>query len=73
MAEVNYSDVVVIPVLHGKLKQALESNLALEISLLVEQEKTRQLQAQIQELTEKVQSLSKRKKKDEPTVDGNSY
>ena len=73
MTDVNYSDVVVIPVLHGKLKQTIEANLALEINLLVEQEKNKNLQVQIQELTEKVQILSKRKKKDEPVVDGQNY
>jgi uncharacterized protein YlxW (UPF0749 family) len=60
-------------VLHGKFKQLQEANLSLEINLLIEQEKNKQLQQKVQELTDKVQNLSKRKKKDEPILDGNSY
>jgi hypothetical protein len=73
MKEVNYNENVVIPVLHKKCQDLLQANLALEVNLLVEQAKVRDISVQIQELEQKLQNLSKRKKKDEPTVDGESY
>lgn len=73
MSEVNYNETVVLPLFQRKYQELMNSNLILEINLLVEQTKNRDLIAKVQELEQKVQSLSKRKKRDEQILDGQSY
>jgi hypothetical protein len=47
MSEVNYNETVVIPVLQKKYQDLMNSNLVLEINLLVEQTKNRDLQQKL--------------------------
>jgi uncharacterized protein YlxW (UPF0749 family) len=72
MSEVNYSETVVIPVLQKKYQELVNSNLVLEVSLLVEQAKNRDLQTKVDALQNKVDSFSKKKKK-EDALDGQTY
>jgi len=72
MSEVNYSETVVIPVLQKKYQDLMNSNLVLEVSLLVEQAKNRDLQTKVDALQNKVDSFSKKKKK-EDALDGQTY
>lgn len=63
----------VISVLQRKCQDLLNNNLILEVNFLVEQNKTRECLEKIANLERKVESLNKKKKKDEPTLDGSSY
>lgn len=72
MSEVNYGETVVIPVLQKKYQELVNSNLVLEVSLLVEQAKNRDLQTKVDALQNKVDSFSKKKKK-EDALDGQTY
>jgi uncharacterized protein YlxW (UPF0749 family) len=72
MSEVNYGETVVIPVLQKKYQELVNSNLVLEVSLLVEQAKNRDLQTKVDALQNKVDSFSKKKKKEE-SLDGQTY
>lgn len=72
MSEVNYSETVVIPVLQKKYQDLVNSNLVLEVSLLVEQTKNRDLQTKIDALQAKVEGQKKSKKKEE-ALDGQTY
>lgn len=72
MSEVNYNETVVIPVLQKKYQELMNSNLVLEVNLMVEQTKNRDLQAKIDTLQGKVDSFSKKKKKEE-ALDGQTY
>lgn len=70
MSEINYNETVVIPVLQKKYQDLVNSNLILEVSLLVEQTKNKDLQTKLNELQAKVEG-NKKKKKEE--LDGQSY
>jgi len=72
MSEVNYNETVVIPVLQKKYQELMNSNLVLEVNLMVEQTKNRDLQAKIDTLQGKVDNFSKKKKKEE-ALDGQTY
>jgi hypothetical protein len=72
MSEVNYNETVVIPVLQKKYQELMNSNLVLEVNLMVEQTKNRDLQVKFDTLQTKVDSFSKKKKKEE-ALDGQTY
>lgn len=71
MSEVNYNETVVIPLLQKKFQELINSNLILEVSLLVEQAKNKNLQNRVDALEKKLDSTKKRKKED--GLDGNTY
>lgn len=73
MSEPNYNETVVIPLLQNKFRDLTQQNLVLEANLLVERERTAFLSQQIAELQTKVESVSKKKKRDEPQMDGQTY
>lgn len=74
MSEVNYNETVVIPVLQKKYQDLMNSNLVLEVSLLVEQAKNRDLQQKLDSAVSKVETLGKKNgKKKEEALDGNTY
>lgn len=73
MSEPNYNETVVVPLLQSKFRDLTHQNLVLEANLLVERERTAFLSRQIAELQTKVESLSKKKKRDEPQLDGQTY
>lgn len=64
---------IVISILQKKCQDLLSTNLVLEVNFVVEQNKNAQNVQKIIELEKKVESLSKRKKKDESALDGNVY
>ena len=70
MSEINYNETVVIPVLQKKYQDLVNSNLILEVSLLVEQSKNKDLQTKLNELQAKVEGHKKKKKEE---LDGQSY
>lgn len=74
MKEVNYNETVILPLLQKKIQDLMNSNLIFEALLLVEQTKNKDLQLRLDELQAKLDSLStKKKKKEEPTLDGETY
>lgn len=74
MKEVNYNETVILPLLQKKIQDLMNSNLIFEAHLLVEQAKNKDLQLRLDELQAKLDSLStKKKKKEEPTLDGETY
>lgn len=73
MSEPNYNETVVIPLLQRKFRDLTDQTLMLEANLLVERERNARLSQQITELQVKVDSLSKKKKRDEPQLDGQTY
>lgn len=73
MKEVNYNETALIPFLQKKCQDLLISNLILEANVNLLSSKANDLQIEIQELLKKNESLSKRKKKDDPDLDGQSY
>jgi hypothetical protein len=73
MSEPNYNETVVIPLLQNKFKDLTNENLVLEANLLVERERNSFLSRQIAELQSKVESQSKRKKREEQPLDGQVY
>lgn len=73
MKEVNYNEKALIPFLQKKCQDLLTSNLILEANVSMLSVKVNDLQSEIEELTRKNESLSKRKKKDDPVLDGQSY
>lgn len=72
MSEVNYNETVVIPVLQKKYQELMNNNLVLEVNLMVEQTKNRDLQTKLDALQAKVDGFSKKKKKEE-ALDGQTY
>ena len=50
MSEVNYAEKVIIPALQKRAQELLNNNLVLEVSLLVEQEKNRNMDAVLKEV-----------------------
>jgi hypothetical protein len=73
MSEPNYNETVVIPLLQNKFRELTNQNLILEANLFVERERNAFLQKQIQELESKIETQSKRKKREEPQLDGQVY
>lgn len=73
MKEVNYNEEVIIPFLQKKCQDLLFSNLILEGNVNILSIKVQNLEQQIIELKTKNENLSKRKKKDESSLDGESY
>ena len=74
MSEVNYSDTVIIPVLQKKYQDMMNSNLVLEVNLLVEQAKNRDLQQKLDNAMTKIENLGKKNgKKKEEALDGSTY
>jgi len=73
MSEINYNETVVIPVLQKKYQEIINTNLILEVSLLVEQTKNRDLQNKINDLQLKLDGSKKVKKKEEITPDNLNY
>lgn len=73
MSEPNYNETVVIPLLQKKYQDSANLALAYEANYLIEKAKNEFLQNQIQELTKKLDSYSKRKKKEEIALDGQSF
>ena len=76
MEQVNYNETVILPFLEKKSKDLLGINLVLEARLLAEMEKTRVLQAKVDLLQSKIDSIKKRKKNDGATaeaLDGETY
>lgn len=72
MSEVNYNETVVIPILQKKYQELMNNNLVLEVKLMVEQTKNRDLQTKIDALQSKVDGFAKKKKKEE-ALDGQTY
>ena len=60
--QVNYNEKVLLPFLERKAKELLSVNLVLEAKLLMEMEKNRDLESEIQTLKGKLESLKKSKK-----------
>ena len=74
MSEVNYSDTVIIPVLQKKYQDMMNSNLVLEVNLLVEQAKNRDLQQKLDNAMTKIENFGKKNgKKKEEALDGSTY
>ena len=73
MSEPNYNETVLIPLLQKKYQDSANLALAYEANYLIEKAKNDFLQNQIQELTKKLDNYSKRKKKEEIALDGQSF
>lgn len=73
MKEVNYNETVILPLLQKKVQELSSSNLVLEAHLMVEQARNKDLQLRLDELQAKLDSYLKKKKKDVPTLDGETY
>lgn len=73
MSEPNYNETVVIPLLQKKFRELIEQNLILEANLLVERERSVWLSKELQSLQSRLDTVSKRKKKDEPQIDGETF
>lgn len=73
MSEPNYNETVVIPLLQNKYRQLTQENLVLEANLLIERERNSYLSSQLTELQGKIESSSKRKKKEDTTLDGEVF
>jgi hypothetical protein len=71
MNEPNYNETVVIPLLQKKFQELTNENLVLEANLLVEKERNAFLQKELIRL--RGESPPKRKRKDEPQVDGSTF
>jgi hypothetical protein len=73
VSEPNYNETVVIPLLQKKYQDSANLALAYEANYLIEKAKNDFLQNEIKELTKKLENYSKRKKKDEIALDGQSF
>jgi hypothetical protein len=73
MSEPNYNETVVIPLLQKKFRELTDQNLILEANLLVERERSVWLSKELQSLQSRLDTVSKRKKKDEPQIDGETF
>jgi hypothetical protein len=71
MSEPNYNETVVIPLLQKKFQELTNENLVLEANLLVEKERNAFLQKELIRL--RGECPPKRKRKDEPQVDGSTF
>lgn len=63
--EINYNETVILPYFQRKYQELMNSNLSLEISYLMEKSKNEKLQEKVDELTRKLESHSKKKKKED--------
>lgn len=73
MSEPNYNETVVVPFLQKKYQDSANLALAYEANYLIEKAKNQFLQQQIEDLTRKLENYSKRKKKEEIALDGQSF
>jgi len=73
MSEVNYHETVIVPLLQKKYQELVNSNLVLEVNLLVEREKNKKISSELEELKNKLEKQGKRTKKSVITEDGGSY
>ena len=64
---------IIISILQKKCQDLLSTNLILEVNFVVEQNRNKENLQKISELEKKIESLSKRKKKEETNLDGNVY
>ena len=62
--EVNYNETVILPLLQRKVSELSHTNLVYEATALVEQAKNKDLQEKIAALEAKIESTSKKKKKE---------
>lgn len=63
--DINYNETVILPYFQRKYQELISVNLSLEISYLMEKTKSEKLQEQVNELTKKLESHSKKKKKED--------
>lgn len=63
--DINYNETVILPYFQRKYQELIGANLSLEISYLMEKTKSEKLQEQVNELTKKLESHSKKKKKED--------
>lgn len=63
----------VINLLQKKCQDLQNNNLILELNFLAEQYKNSELQAKIDDLNKKLENHSKKKKKEDATLDGASF
>ena len=74
MSEPNYNETVVIPLLQRKFQELISQNLMLEANLLVERERNAWLSGQLQSMESRLDTVSKRKRKEEPQqIDGQTF
>lgn len=73
MSEPNYNETVVIPLLQRKFQELISQNLMLEANLLVERERNVWLTKELQSHQSRLDNVSKRKKKEEPQIDGETF
>ena len=62
--EVNYNETVILPLLQRKVNELTHTNLVYEVTALVEQARNKDLQEKIATLEAKLDSNSKKKKKE---------
>lgn len=68
--EPNYNEIVVVPLLQKKYTELVGANLVLEANLLVERARVQHLNGIISQLESKLETFSKKRKKDSPDLDG---
>jgi len=77
MDEVNYNETVILPYLEKKCRDLLGNNLVLEAKLLAEMERTKALQAKVDLLGSKIDTMKRSKKKTDgataEALDGETY
>ena len=73
MSEPNYNETVVIPLLQRKFQELISQNLLLEAALLVERERNSLLSKELQSVQSRLDTVSKRKKKEESQIDGETF
>lgn len=73
MSEPNYNETVIIPLLQRKFQELISQNLMLEANLLVERERNAWLSGQLQSTESRLDTVSKRKRKEEPQIDGQTF
>lgn len=73
MSEPNYNETVIIPMLQRKFQELVSQNLMLEANLLVERERNAWLSGQLQSTESRLDTVSKRKRKEEPQIDGQTF
>lgn len=73
MKEINYNETVVIPLLQKKYQELINSNLVLEVNLMVEREKNKKLSSELEEMQNKFEKQGKRTKKSDIVEDGGNF
>ena len=73
MKEINYNETVVIPLLQKKYQELINSNLILEVNLMVEREKNKKLSSELEEMQNKFEKQGKRTKKGDIVEDGGNF